>query len=114
MTRSLCSGTPVTIASISRRMCGIWVEDHIVKLSPEGWTTTARGSMKAGMSRCWTNRRLTTTSAFAKACSVSSATPFSPPSKTKWKLVLDSMWSCVRAAPAAIASSMSSTGGSTS
>ncbi len=30
MTRSLCSGMPVTIAAITRRMCGIWVADHIV------------------------------------------------------------------------------------
>jgi hypothetical protein len=30
MTRSLCSGTPVTIASMTRRMCGTWVADHIV------------------------------------------------------------------------------------
>ena len=30
ITRSLCSGMPVIIASITRRMCGIWVEDHIV------------------------------------------------------------------------------------
>ena len=84
MIRSLCSGTPVTIASITRRMCGIWVADHIVKLSPCGWTTHDRGSMNAGMSRWLTNRRLTTTSASANACSVSAPVPASPASKTKW------------------------------
>ncbi len=48
--------------------------------------------MNAGMSRWLTNRRLTTTSAFANAWSVSSAAPASPPSKTKWKLTLDSVF----------------------
>ncbi len=29
-TRSLCSGMPVVMASMRRRMCGTWVADHIV------------------------------------------------------------------------------------
>ena len=35
-------------------MCGIWVADQIVYVSPVGSTTTLRGSMNAGISRCWT------------------------------------------------------------
>ena len=35
--------------------------------SPVGSTTTLRGSMNAGISRCWTYRRLMTTSASARA-----------------------------------------------
>ena len=57
MTRILDSGTPVVAASANRRMCGIWVADHIVICSPVGSTTTERGSMKAGISRCWRNSR---------------------------------------------------------
>ena len=34
-------------------MCGIWVADHMVSCSPVGSTTTERGSMNAGISRCW-------------------------------------------------------------
>ena len=34
-------------------MCGIWVADHIVICSPVGSTTVERGSMKAGIRRCW-------------------------------------------------------------
>jgi hypothetical protein len=40
--------------------------------------------MNAGISRCCTKRRLTTTSAFAKASSVGPPVPASPASKTKW------------------------------
>ena len=53
ITRILCSGTPRTSASISRRMCGTWVADHMVICSPVGSTTVERGSMNAGISRCW-------------------------------------------------------------
>ena len=52
MTRIFDSGTPVVAASAKRRMCGIWVADHIVICSPVGSTTTERGSMNAGISRC--------------------------------------------------------------
>lgn len=54
-TRSLCSGIPVTMASITRRMCGICVAEYTV-YSPDaasGVTTTERGSIALGMSRCW-------------------------------------------------------------
>ncbi len=67
--------------------------------------------MNAGISRWLTNRRLTTTSAFANASSVLDAAPASPPSKTKWKLVLDSVFGWTSRAPSLTASSMSSTGG---
>ena len=53
ITRIFDSGTPVVAASANRTMCGIWVADHIVYCSPVGSTTTERGSMNAGISRCW-------------------------------------------------------------
>ena len=53
MTRIFDSGTPVVAARANRRMCGIWVADHMVICSPVGSTTTLRGSMNAGISRCW-------------------------------------------------------------
>ena len=72
MTRSLCSGMPGDSAIITRRMCGIWVADHMVMLlARAARTTVERGSMNAGISRCWRNRRSTTTcrsSAAASAC----------------------------------------------
>ncbi len=84
MTRSLCSGMPVVSAPMTRRMWGIWVADHSVKLSPCTPTTAERGSMNAGMRRCCTKRRETVTSASRKAASVSLPVPASPASKTKW------------------------------
>ena len=68
MTRNLCSGISSVIASMSRRMCGIWVADHTVSCGPVGSTTTERGSMNAGISRCWRKVRCTTTSASRMAC----------------------------------------------
>ena len=53
MTRIFDSGTPVVAARAKRTMCGTWVADHMVICSPVGSTTTDRGSMNAGMSRCW-------------------------------------------------------------
>ena len=41
-------------------MCGIWVADHIVICSPVGSTTVERGSMKAGIRRCWRYSRSST------------------------------------------------------
>ena len=56
ITRSLCSGMPVVAASMILRMWGICVADHTVTSPPWGCGTTAtpRGSMAAGISRCWT------------------------------------------------------------
>ena len=54
ITRILCSGVPVTADSRKRRMCGIWVADQMVYVSPVGSATTLRGSMNAGIRRCWT------------------------------------------------------------
>ena len=54
-------------------MCGICVADHIVTPSPIGCTIVERGSMNAGISRCWTNRRLTVTSASRSASSIGAA-----------------------------------------
>ena len=53
MTRIFDSETPVTAASRKRRMCGICVADHMVICSPVGSTTVERGSMNAGINRCW-------------------------------------------------------------
>ncbi len=43
----------VVAASANRTMCGTCVDDHSVICSPVGSHTKERGSMKAGMSRCW-------------------------------------------------------------
>ena len=80
MTRIFDSGTPVVAARAKRRMCGIWVADHMVICSPVGSTTTERGSMKAGISRCWRYSRSMTTPpsrAFAMASSTSPPVPAS-------------------------------------
>ena len=85
MTRILDSGTPVVAASANRTMCGIWVADHIVYCSPVGSTTTLRGSMNAGISRCWRySRSITMPSvrALAIASSTLPPVPASPESKT--------------------------------
>ena len=84
ITRILDSGTPVVAASANRRMCGIWVADHMVICSPVGSTTTERGSMNAGISRCWRySRSITMPSAraFSMASSTSPPVPASPESK---------------------------------
>ncbi len=85
MTRIFDSGTPVVAASAKRRMCGIWVADHMVSCSPVGSTTTERGSMNAGIRRCWRNSRSTTTPsarAVAMASSTSLPVPACAESKT--------------------------------
>ena len=80
-TRTLCSGVPVIAAIRNRRMCGICVADQIVYWSPVGSTTTLRGSMNAGISRCCLYRRLMTTSAPSNAGPIDSPVPASPESK---------------------------------
>ena len=85
MTRILDSGTPVVAARANRRMCGIWVADHMVICSPVGSTTTLRGSMKAGMSRCWRysrSMRMPSVRAVSMAASTSEPVPASAESKT--------------------------------
>ena len=85
-TRIFDSGTPVVAASANRRMCGIWVALHMVTCSPVGSTTTLRGSMKAGINRCWRYSRSITmppSRAFAIAASTSPPVPASPESKTQ-------------------------------
>ncbi len=86
MTRIFDSGTPVVAASAKRRMCGIWVADHIVNCSPVGSTTTERGSMKAGISRCWRYSRSITMPS-VRALLIASSTlppvPASAESKTQ-------------------------------
>ena len=53
ITRMFCSPMPVTRASMTRSTCGIWVADHSVNSPPTQEQTTARGSIAAGISRCW-------------------------------------------------------------
>ena len=80
MTRIFDSGMPVVAASANRTMCGIWVAVHIVICSPVGSTTTERGSMKAGISRCWRySRSITMPSprAFSMASSTLPPVPIS-------------------------------------
>ncbi len=86
ITRICDSGTPVVAASAKRRMCGIWVADHIVSCSPVGSTTTERGSMNAGISRCWRYSRSITmppSRALAIASSTFPPVPASSESKTQ-------------------------------
>ena len=86
MTRIFDSGTPVVAAIANRRMCGIWVALHTVICSPVGSTTVERGSMKAGISRCWRySRSITMPSprAFSIASSASPPVPASAESKTQ-------------------------------
>ena len=85
ITRIFDSGTPVVAASANRRMCGIWVADHIVICSDVGSTTTERGSMNAGIRRCWRySRSITMPSprAFSIASSTLPPVPASPESNT--------------------------------
>jgi len=87
ITRIFDSGTPVVAARANRRMWGIWVADHIVICSPVGSTTVERGSMNAGISRCWRYSRSITMPS-ARALAIASSTlppvPASPESKTQY------------------------------
>jgi hypothetical protein len=51
MTRSSCSGIPVSNASMVRTMCGTWVADQRVNSFPDGAHTTALGSIGVGIIR---------------------------------------------------------------
>ncbi len=82
MTRILLSGTPVVAARANLRMCGIWVADHIVICSPVGSTTTLRGSMKAGINRCWRYSR-SMTMPLVRASAMAAST--SPPVPASWE-----------------------------
>jgi hypothetical protein len=54
-TRSFVSGIPVVPESVTRAMCGTCVADHIVysPVASTGCTSTLRGSIAFGISRCW-------------------------------------------------------------
>ena len=104
MTRIFDSGTPVVAASANRTMCGIWVADHIVYCSPVGSTTTVRGSMNAGISRCWRySRSITMPSvrAFAIASSTLPPVPASAESKIHSADLLVPRSGCARTVSAA-------------
>ena len=110
MTRIFDSGTPVVAASANRRMCGIWVADHMVICSPVGSTTVERGSMKAGISRCWRySRSMTMPSprAFSMASSTLPPVPASAESNFQKALLLvpRSGWASTASAAASLRSS---------
>ena len=110
MQRTLCSGTPVTKAvSSSRWMCGVWLDIQIVYSSVPGLyqPMSPRTSIGFGMSRLFTRRCLTTTSAFSNAASVPS---LSPTGHTNTTLLGAFSWSC--GAPGWVAFSASTTAGS--
>ncbi len=76
MTRIFDSGTPVVAARAKRTMWGTWVAVHRVICSPVGSQTTERGSMKAGMRRCWRySRSMTIPSVRAAAIASSTELP---------------------------------------
>ena len=104
MTRRFCSGMPVTRASITRSTCGIWVADHRVNSPPTHEQTTERGSIAAGISRCWRKYRSSTTGASRKAASMS------PLANGHSKLLLPASWTLGESSRRAVL--MSSTGGS--
>ncbi len=115
ITRSFDSGTPRVTVVIVRRMCGTWVAAQIVSCSPVGSTTQERGSMNAGIRRCWRNRRLTTTesesdSAVLIASSTLPPVPASPESNTQVAETLVPRSGCTRSAPSCAAASMSRIG----
>ena len=89
-------------------MWGFWVVFHTVSspVAPTKLARAARGSIALGMSRCWTMRSFTTTSAPANAASTS------PPATFQWNAWLPSISSCSFGAPSAAAASGSVTAGS--
>jgi hypothetical protein len=102
-------------------MCGTCVADHMVSCSPVGSTTTERGSMNAGIRRCWRQRRRTTTESgsFSAAAMTSSALgPLVVPAAVESNgnvthlLEPSSSWTSAESSPRAV--SMSRTGGSSS
>ncbi len=105
MTRILDSDTPVVAASAKRTMCGIWVADHMVICSLVGSTTTERGSMNAGISRCWRySRSMTTPPSRALAIASSTLPPVPASSESNFQnadlLVPRSGWARVSSAAA--------------
>ena len=102
ITRIFDSETPVTAASRKRRMCGIWVADHMVICSPVGSTTVERGSMNAGISRCWRYSRSITMPSL-RAASMAASTSWPVPawaeSKTQRADLLVPRSGCASAPP---------------
>ena len=101
---------PVTKAvSSSRWMCGVWLDIQTVYSSVPGLyqPMSPRTSIGFGISRLFTMRCLTTTSAFANAASVPS---LSPTVQSNTTLLGAFSWSC--GAPGWVAFSASTTAGS--
>ena len=116
ITRILDSDTPVVAASRNLVMCGIWVADHMVICSPVGSTTTDRGSMNAGIRRCWRySRSITMPSARASSMTSSIARPVPWPAESSCQnaVLLVPRSGCASTLSSA-ASLRSSTAGSTS
>lgn len=92
-TRSLSSGTPVTMEAMNRTMCGFCVVFQSVSSCEAAvhCATAERGSIAVGMSRCWTMRSLTTTASGAENAAFTS-----PPATVQWNAWLPGAlaWTC--------------------
>ncbi|MNV43588.1 hypothetical protein D3C71_1353040 [compost metagenome] len=78
ITRTLCSGRPITKAVISSRStCGFWLLTYSVysSLARLYEPMAARGSIALGMSRLLTRSSLVTCAAFANAASTAPLSP---------------------------------------
>ncbi len=116
ITRIFDSETPVVAASANRTMCGICVEVQTVICSPVGSTSTERGSMNAGIRRCWISSRSMTmpsVRAFSIASSTLPPVPASALSNCQRALLLVPRSGCASTSSLR-ASLMSRTAGSTS
>src|SRR6478672_2290700 len=110
MQRTLCSGIPVTNAvSSSRWMCGVWLDIQTVYSSVPGLyqPMSPRVSIELGMSRLFTTRWRTTTSASSMAVSVPALSP-----TVQTNATLFGAFSCSCGAPGLVAFSASTTAGS--
>ena len=104
ITRTFDSEIPRTAARKNRTMCGTCVAVHIVTCSPVGSTTVDRGSMKAGISRCWRySRSITMPSprAFSMASSTLPPVPASAESSFQKALLLVPRSGCASTVSAA-------------
>ena len=104
ITRTFDSEIPRTAARKNRTMCGTCVAVHIVICSPVGSTTVDRGSMKAGISRCWRySRSITMPSprAFSMASSTLPPVPASAESSFQKALLLVPRSGCASTVSAA-------------
>ena len=100
----------------NRVTCGIWLEVQTTICSPVGSTITDRGSMKAGISRCWRysrSIRMPSARAVSIAASTGPPVPALAESNCQKAALLVPRSGCVSTSSLA-ASRRSSTGGSRS